>query len=159
MRAYCAFCDKSVRILQFLGHNCTYIVIFFYWNLKELQDPWWRIWSLNDSAIFGIRNTSQKKGRKFFCLPVPPIFNLWCLECLEIPTIVTKEGYYFFSLLYPPIFTSDDLNVWNSSNNAMVLTWLVLKLYPLYFFSWWNPMFINVQLQKFTNSVQNCTLV
>ena len=25
--------------------------------------------------------------------------------------------------------------------------------------SWWNPMYINVQLQKFTKSVQNCTLV
>ena len=38
MRAYCDFCEKGVRILQFLGHNCVYIVIFQ--NLKELQDPY-----------------------------------------------------------------------------------------------------------------------
>ena len=119
----CIFCN--------FWHTIAHILGFFYWNLKELQDPWWRIWPLNDSAIFGIHSTSQKKERKFFCLPLPPISNLRWFECLEIPTIVTKEGYYFFSLLYQPIFTSDDLNVWNSSNNSA--EWLVLNLYPLYF--------------------------
>ena len=57
--------------------------------------PWWRIWSLNDSAIFGIHDTSQKKDRKFFCLPLPPIFNLRWFECLEIPTIVNKRRILF----------------------------------------------------------------
>ena len=84
--------------------------------------PWWRIWSLNDSAIFGIHNTSQKKRKIFFYLPVPPNFNLRWFECLDIPaTIVTKERSNFLSLLYLPIFTSDDLNVWNSSNNGAEL--------------------------------------
>ena len=41
----------------------AHILWFFYWNLKELQDPWWRIWSLNDSAIFGIHSTSQMKNK------------------------------------------------------------------------------------------------
>ena len=144
IRAYCAFCDKSVHILQFLGHNCTYIVIF-YWNLKELQDPWWRIWSLNDSAIFGIHSTSQKKDRKFFCLPLPPISNLRWFECLEIPTIVTKEGYHFFSLLYPPIFTSDDLNVWNSSNNSAELA--CFEPISLVFCSWTQKFYWGVSLK------------
>ena len=132
----CVFCNFWDTIAQ---------LWFFYWNLKELQDPWWRIWSLNDSAIFGIHNTSQKKDRKFFCLPLPPIFNLRWLECLEIPTIVTKEGYYFFSLLYPPIFTSDDLNVWNSSNNSAELA--CFEPISLVFCSWTQKFYWGVSLK------------
>ena len=146
--------NLDVRLLCFLRQKCAYFAIFgtqlhncdlFYWNLKELQDPWWRIWSLNDSAIFGIHNTSQKKDRKFFCLPLPPIFNLRWLECLEIPTIVTKEGYYFFSLLYPPIFTSDDLNVWNSSNNSAELA--CFEPISLVFCSWTQKFYWGVSLK------------
>ena len=84
--------NLDTRLLCFLRQKCAYFAIFgtqlhiycdfFYWNLKELQDPWWRIWPLNDSAIFGIHSTSQKKERKFFCLPLPPIFNLRWFECL-----------------------------------------------------------------------------
>ena len=132
----CVFCNFWDTIAQ---------LWFFYWNLEELQDPWWRIWSLNDSAIFGIHNTSQKKGRKFFCLPLPPIFNLRWLECLEIPTIVTKEGYYVFSLLYPPIFTSDDLNVWNSSNNSAELA--CFEPISLVFCSWTQKFYWGVSLK------------
>ena len=136
MRAYCDFCDKSVRILQFFRHNCVLMGEFD--HQKE-------------SAIFGIHNTSQTKVRIFSLLQLP-IFNLRWFECLKIPvTMFTDERSDFFSLLDPPIFTSDDLNVWNFSNNAtMVLNWLVWNLYPLYFFSWGNPMYINVQLQKCT---------
>ena len=104
------------------GFFCSSFSNFFCWvitafliSVKELQDPWWRISSLKDSATFGIHNTSQKKDG---------FLNPRWFECLEIPA-------------------------------TMVLSWLVLNLYPLYFFSWWNPMYINVQLQKCTNSVQN----
>ena len=90
-----------------------------------------------DSAIFRIHNTSQIKVR-IFSLPRSPIFNLRWFECLKIPvTMFTEEWLNFFSLLHPPIFTSDDLNVWNFSNNAtMVLNWPVWNLYPLYLASW-----------------------
>ena len=147
--------NLDARLLWFLRQRCAYFAIFeTQLRINGEFDH------QKDSAIFGIHNTSQIKVR-IFSLPRSPIFNLRWFECLKIPvTMFTEEWLNFFSLLHPPIFTSDDLNVWNFSNNAtMVLNWLVWNLYPLYFFSWWNPMYINVQLQKFTNSVQNCTLV
>ena len=118
--------NLDARLLCFLRQKCAYFAIFgtqlhIYCDFllksesKELQDPWWRISSLKDSATFGIHNTSQKKDG---------FLNPRWFECLEIPA-------------------------------TMMLSWLVLNLYPLYFFSWWNPMYINVQLQKCTNSVQN----
>ena len=150
----------DARLLWFLLQKCPYFAIFgtqlhIYCDFllksesKELQDPWWKIWSLNSNIWNSQYITEERKI--FFYLPVPPNFNLRWFECLDIPaTIVTKERSNFLSLLYLPIFTSDDLNVQNSGNNGAELA--CFEPISLVFFF---LMKHNVQLQKFTSSVQN----
>ena len=108
--------NLDARLLWFLRQRCAYFAIFeTQLRINGEFDH------QKDSAIFGIHNTSQIKVR-IFSLPRSPIFNLRWFECLKIPvTMFTEERLNFFSLLDPPIFTSDDLNVWNSSNNGAEL--------------------------------------
>ena len=130
---YCAFSDKSVRILQFLGHNCAYIVIF-YWNLKELQDPWWRIWSLNDSTTFGIHNTSHKKGGNPSVCRFRQFLTSYDLNVWKFQQQWSQKKDQSSSLCYIRQFLPQ--MIWMFGIPAtMVLNWLVLNLYPLFFFT------------------------
>ena len=128
LRVYCDF-PKSERITGSMMENLITKWFSNIWNSQYI--------------------TEERKI--FFYLPVPPNFNLRWFECLDIPaTIVTKERSNFLSLLYLPIFTSDDLNVQNSGNNGAELA--CFEPISLVFFF---LMKHNVQLQKFTSSVQN----
>ena len=140
--------NLDARLLWFLRQKCAYFAIFgtqlrVYCDFPKIESITGSMMEnliTKSSAIFEIHNTSQKLE------VVLPIFNLRWFDCLKIPaTMVTEERSNFFSLLYPPIFTSDDLNVWNSSNNSAELA--CFEPISLVFCSWTQKFYWGVSLK------------
>ena len=129
MRAYCDFCYKSVRILQFLGHNCVYIVISKIWKNYRIHDG--EFDHQKDSTIFGIHNTSQKKVRSSSVCRLCQFLtsddlNVWKFQQLSQKKDIISSLCCIRQFL-PQM-------IWMFGIPAtIVLNWLVLNLYPLYF--------------------------
>ena len=92
------------------------------------------------------------------------MFNHSLLNISERITGSMMENFITkrFSIIWNPQYIKEERwifkpqMIWmfgNSSNNGAELA--CFEPISLVFFSWWNPMYINVQLQKCTNSVQN----